>query len=86
MDLLTRVQKNHWTAAHIAWLKALKPEGLYVEILSEYLLTYQTLSDKLERLDARIEELAADPAYFKAVKKLCCFLWDQNARRSIYHC
>ena len=66
--------KNHWTAAHIAWLKALKPEGLYGEILSEYLLTYQTLSDKLERLDARIEELAADPAYFKAVKKLCCFL------------
>lgn len=46
--------KNHWTAAHIAWLRSLKPEGLYAEILSEYLLTFQTLSDKLERLDLHI--------------------------------
>ena len=40
-----------------------KPEGLYGEILSEYLLTYQTLAEKLERLDRRIEELAKDNAY-----------------------
>ena len=66
--------KNHWTAAHIAWLRALKPEGLYGEILSEYLLTYQTLSEKLERMDRRIEDLAADEAYRSSVKKLCCFL------------
>ena len=50
---------SHWTAAHLKWLKALNPEALYKEILDEYLLTYQTLSDKLERLDKRIEELAS---------------------------
>ena len=37
------------------WLKALNPEALYKEILEEYLLTYTILSDKLERLDQRIE-------------------------------
>ena len=60
---------SHWTAAHIKWLKSLKPEALYKEILDEYLLTYTTLSDKLERLDKRIEEL-------KAVQ----FWLDQNSR------
>ncbi len=40
---------SHWTAAHIKWLKSLNPEALYKEILDEYLLTYTTLSDKVER-------------------------------------
>ena len=34
---------SHWTAAHIKWLKSLKPEALYKEILDEYLLTYTCL-------------------------------------------
>ena len=46
---------SHWTASHMKWLKALNPEALYKEILEEYLLTYTILSDKLERLDQRIE-------------------------------
>lgn len=51
-----------------------KPEALYKEILDEYLLTYTTLSDKLERLDQRIEELAFAEEYRESVKKLCCFI------------
>ena len=65
---------SHWTAAHLKWLKALNTEALYKEILDEYLLTYQTLSDKLERLDKRIEELASQDEYKEAVNKLCCFV------------
>ena len=65
---------SHWTAAHINWIKSLTPEALYKEILDEYLLTYTILSDKLERLDKRIEELAAKAEYKEAVKKLCCFI------------
>ena len=65
---------SHWTAAHINWLKSLTPEALYKEILDEYLLTYTILSDKLERLDKRIEELAAKAEYKEAVRKLCCFI------------
>lgn len=66
--------KHHWTASHITWLRALHPEGLYAEILTEYLVTYQTLTDKIERLDRRIEELASTEAYSEKVKKLSCFL------------
>lgn len=65
---------SHWTAAHINWLKSLKPEALYKEILDEYLLTYTTLSDKIERMDKRIEELASQGEYKEAVSKLSCFI------------
>lgn len=66
--------KTHWTAKHIQWLRALKTEGLYQEILDEYLLTYSALSDKLERLDKRIEEFAQKDEYRDSVKKLSCFI------------
>ena len=32
--------KSHWTQAHLTWLRSLEPEGLYQEILTEYLATY----------------------------------------------
>ena len=65
---------SHWTQAHMTWLKALQPSGLYQEILDEYLLTFDNLTDKLERLDKRIEELASKEEYQENVKKLSCFL------------
>jgi transposase len=65
---------NHWTAAHIKWLRSLQPNALYKEILNEYLLTYTTLSDKLERMDKRIEELASQNEYKENIKKLSCFI------------
>lgn len=68
------VTRNHWTAAHLKWLRALKPGGIYQEILEEYLLTFDNLTDKLERLDRRIEELAADNEYYEKVSRLTCFL------------
>ena len=66
--------KNHWTQAHVQWLRSLKPEGLYQEILAEYLSTYDQLADKLERLDRRIEELAAQPEYQEKTQHISCFL------------
>ena len=65
---------KHWTQAHLKWLRALKPEGLYLDILTEYLSTYDQLTDKIERMDRRIEELAGEPEYREGVKKLSCFL------------
>lgn len=70
--------KSHWTVAHVSWLKSLKPEALYGEILKEYLLTFENLTDKIERLDKRIDELAAKEEYGKNVKKLSCFLGVQT--------
>ena len=54
---------SHWPAAHLCWLKSLQPEALYKtkSPLDEYLLTYTTLNDKIERFDKRIEELASNP-------------------------
>ena len=65
---------NNWTQAHIKWLRALKPEGLYARILKDYLLTYDYLTDKLDRLDKEIEELASGEHYKENIGKLCCFL------------
>jgi transposase len=65
---------HHWTQAHLNWLRSLKPEGLYAETLQEYLLTYDNLTDKLERFDKRIEELASNETYQENVRKLSCFL------------
>lgn len=63
-----------WTQAHIAWLRGLKPDGHNSETLTEYLLTFDYLTGKLERLDKRIEELASDEEYKESVGKLSCFL------------
>jgi len=66
--------KNHWTQKHLAWLRTIGIDGIYEEILDEYLLTYHTLKDKIERLDRRIEELASDEEYRDKVNKLVCFI------------
>ncbi len=65
---------NNWTQAHLKWLRALQVEGLNQEILKEYLLTYEQLVGKLERLDQRISELASGEAYQENVAKLSCFI------------
>jgi transposase len=66
--------KNYWTVKHLGWLRALDMGGVLQETLSEYLLTYGYLTDKIERLDARIEELAGTERYQESVKKLRCLI------------
>lgn len=66
--------KNNWTNVHLQWLRALKPEGLYQEILAEYLSSYDQLADKIKRLDQRIEEFSAQSEYQENVQHLSCFL------------
>lgn len=66
--------KNCWTQAHINWLRSLKLDGLYQEILEEYLFSYDYLTEKIKRIDNRIEELASEEEYREDVRKLECFL------------
>lgn len=56
------------------WLKSLELKGLDRETLSEYLLTYKYLAEKIERLDNRIEELASGEKYTEKVQNMGCFL------------
>jgi transposase len=66
--------KKYWTGKHVSWLKSLDLEGILGESLCEYLITYEYLTDKIKRLDKRIEELAGDERYSRDVKKLSCLI------------
>jgi len=66
--------RNYWTVKHLAWLKSLDLGGILQESLAEYLVTYEYLTDRIERLDKRIEELAGDERYQEKVKKLSCLI------------
>lgn len=66
--------KTYWTMAHMKWLKNLDLRGVDKETLSEYLVTYEYLTDKISRLDERIEELATDEKYEENVKRMSCLI------------
>ncbi len=66
--------KSYWTIAHMKWLKSLELGGVFQETLDEYLITYDYFSEKIERLDQRIEELATGEKYQEKVKKLGCLI------------
>jgi len=69
-----KYNQTRWTMAHLKWLKDLPLSELDREILDEYLLTYSTITDKISRMDARIEELADKEEYIEKVSKLRCFI------------
>jgi len=66
--------KSYWTSRHVAWLRSLDLGGVLQESLEEYLITYDYLTSKIERLDMRIEEFAGSEHYQEKVKKLCCLI------------
>ena len=49
-------------------------EAVLKETLQEYLMTFEQMTNKLEALDRRIEELAQGEKYKERVKKLVCLL------------
>lgn len=66
--------KTYWTMAHMKWLRGLDLEEIDKETLSEYLITYDYLVEKIVRLDNRIEEMASGGRYHEKVKNMSCFL------------
>ncbi|HIW42305.1 MAG TPA: IS110 family transposase [Candidatus Mediterraneibacter vanvlietii] len=66
--------RHYWTQEHMKWLRSLPAEGVYKDILEEYMGTFTYLSDKIKRLDQKIEEFAQKEEYQEPVKKLCCFI------------
>jgi len=63
-----------WTIAYVKWLRSLEFDNLLQEVMSEYLISYDYLTSKLERIDERIEELASGERYAENVKKLKCLI------------
>ena len=66
--------KSYWTIKHVSWLKSIDLGGVLQESLNEYLFTYDYLTDKISRLDQRIEELANTERYQEKVKRLQCLI------------
>lgn len=69
-----KYSKSKWTGIHLKWLKELTFSDQQKEIIDEYLITYQYLSDKIDRFDSRIEELAQKEEYIDKVNRLRCFI------------
>ena len=69
---------TNWSQKHLQWLRNLKLDSLNREILDEYMATYEEATSKVERFDARIEELAAQEQYQEKVKRLGCLLGIQT--------
>ena len=44
-------EKTYWTIAHLKWLKTLELSALQRETLDEYLLTYEYLTEKINRFE-----------------------------------
>ena len=65
--------KKYWSAKHLKWLKSLPIEGILKEVFDSYLLSYETVSDRIAQMDKKIEEIAEQDKYREAVHKLICF-------------
>lgn len=78
--LLTRNGKqyddgSYWTVRHIKWIGSIKfEEGILQETLSEYMIEYYHLIDRISKLDERIEEISGKEIYIEKVNRLKCFL------------
>jgi transposase len=66
--------KTRWTCSHIKWLRELPLNDMQREILDEYILSYNSITEKINRLDNRIKELAAGDDYRDKVSRLRCFI------------
>ena len=67
-------RKCYWTQAHMKYLHGITLEGCAQDALDEYLLTCTELTDKIERFDQKIEEIASGQEYQEKVKKLQCLM------------
>ena len=73
-----RYDGTKWSQKHLQWLRNLRLDSLNRETLDEYMATYEEATAKVERFDARIEELAAQEQYQEKVKRLGCLLGIQT--------
>lgn len=70
---LTYPGKSKWTIAHVKWLRELELSPLLKETLNERLAQYDSLCDKIDRFNDKLNELSHNEAYETPVSKLRCF-------------
>ena len=66
---------RYWTGMYLQWLRNIEiNDAVLQEILDEYMIAFENLKPKIERLDGKIEEIARSDKYKDAVHRLECFL------------
>jgi transposase len=72
----SKSKPHNWTQKHLKWLRdqASALNGEYKDALEEYLGTFDYLTDKITRLDQKIEEISQKDTYREKVKHLSCFI------------
>ena len=66
---------SYWTGKHIKWISSIRfDEPVLQETLSEYMVEYYHLIDRVSDLDERIEEISKKEIYVEKVNRLKCFM------------
>lgn len=79
MSFLLRQDKHfegrtHWTKEHREWLKKISFDQPYLqEAFDEYIISINSLEERLKRIENRLAEIAKDDEVAPKVKKLICF-------------
>ena len=77
--------KSRWTQVHINWMKELEIEGLYREILDEYLSELESLTDRIERFESKLIEISQEEAYKEKIAEIRCFKGIDTKSAMIIH-
>lgn len=65
---------ENWTVKHRKWLKTLTfKDGYLEEAFNEYMITVNSLEDRLKNIEQRLKEIAEDKDVKEKVDKLVCF-------------
>lgn len=77
--------KSRWIPSHMKWLKELEMPDMYREILDEYISNLESLTEKIERYQHRLEELSQEEVYKEKVGELRCYKGIDTTSAMILH-
>ena len=70
---------NYWTVRHKEWLKKVTFDEPYLqEVFEEYMVSVNTLENRLKTVNARLEEICSDSEVKAKVDRLVCFCGIDN--------
>jgi transposase len=70
----TYKEGRNWTKKHLVWIKGLKMETKFLqEVFNDHVMHMEYCTQRVARLDRRLEEMAQEEAYKQEVGWLRCF-------------
>lgn len=77
--------QSRWIPSHMKWLKELEMPKMYREILDEYLSHLESLTEKIERYQHRLEKLSQEEPYKEKIGQLRSFKGIDTTSAMILH-